>query len=393
MKIYLDHAATTYTRPEVFKAMHPYFSDIFGNPGSLHSHGLQASKIVSESRKKIAKILNCQAEEIIFTGSGTESINLAIKGLANSLKNKGKHIITSSTEHHAVIETCEFLKGEGFEITYLDVDEFGLVKPEILERAIRKDTILISIMYANNEVGSINPISELGKIAKKHNILFHTDACQAAGLLDINVDHLNVDLMSLNGSKIYATKGIGILYKKRSVNISPLIHGGGQEFGLRSGTENVPFIVGLTKALELAQKEKKKESARLTKLRDRLISGIIKKIPKTFLNGHPKSRLPNNVNVTILDVEGESVLLLLNEKGISASTGSACTSKDLEPSHVLTAMGLPHAASHGSIRFTLGLKTKQADIDYVLKVLPGIVDHLRKISPVKLSMGEMKHGK
>ncbi|MEM4368960.1 MAG: IscS subfamily cysteine desulfurase, partial [Candidatus Woesearchaeota archaeon] len=372
IRIYLDHAATTYTRPEVKEAMLPYFDENFGNPGSFNSFGLAASTAVANARLSVAKILNCNPREVVFTGSGTESINLAIKGVARAMKNKGRHIITSKIEHHAVLSTCEYLeKEEGFEVTYLDVDRYGMVLPEVLEKAIRDDTILVSIMYANNEIGTINPIKELATVAKAHNVYFHTDACQAAGFLELDVQALGVDLLSINGSKIYAPKGIGALFVRQGVPIKPIIHGGGQEFGLRSGTENVPYIVGFSKALELAQAERKSESARLSKLRDKLINGILTSIPKSFLNGHPIQRLPNNANITILDVEGEAMLLMLNEHGICASTGSACTSQKLEPSHVILGIGLPYEAAHGSLRFTLGLKTTETDIDKVLEVLPG----------------------
>ncbi|MEM4259962.1 MAG: cysteine desulfurase NifS [Candidatus Woesearchaeota archaeon] len=383
--IYLDHAATTYVDERVKKAMNPYFSDIYGNPGSFHSIGLLAKQAVDDSRKKIAKILSANENEIIFTASGTESINMAIKGIARAYKNKGNHIITQKTEHHAVLDTCEYLENyEGFKITYLNVDKYGLVNLEQLEKAITKETILITIMYANNEIGTLQPIKEISKIAKKHDIIFHSDACQAAGYLDINVKNLGIDLMSINGSKIYGPKGIGILYIKSGVFIHPLIHGGGQEFGKRSGTENVPYIVGIAKALEIAQHERKNEVERLTKLRDKLIKGLLR-IPKSILNGHPKKRLPNNVNITFLDIEGESILLYLDKEGICASTGSACTSHSLDPSHVILATGLPYEAAHGSIRFSLGKRTTMHDINKVLRIMPRIVKKLRQLSPVKLN--------
>jgi cysteine desulfurase len=391
MGIYLDNAATTYMDPRVRKEMEKYFEKEFGNPNSFHEMGLRARKAVEKSREKVAKILNARPEEIVFTGSGTESINLAIKGVARANRDKGKHIITSKIEHHAVLDTCGYLeKYEGFKVTYLDVDKYGLVNPKDLEKSIRKDTILITIMYANNEIGTIQPIGEIGKIARKRNIYFHTDACQAGGYLDINVKKLNVDLLTLNGSKIYGPKGTGILYIRSGTRIHPIIHGGGQEFGLRSGTENVPGIVGFAKALEIAQRERRKESKRLIKLRDKLIKGITTKIPKSFLNGHPTKRLPNNVNVSILDIEGEALLLYLNRNGIYASTGSACTSKSLDPSHVITAIGLPYEAAHGSIRFSLGRKTKEKDIDRVLDVLPRIVEKLRSMSPVRLDVRDFE---
>ncbi len=394
-EIYLDHAATTYVRPEVKAVMDKFYSQEFGNPGSFHTLGLRAKEALDQARNTIAKIIGAKPEEVIFTGSGTESINLAIKGLALAGKNsanKGKnHIITSKIEHEAVLETCRYLeKYEGFEVTYLNVDKFGMVSPKDLEKAIKKSTILISIMYANNEIGTIQPIKELVKIAKKHNVLFHTDACQAAGALDINVKNLGVDLMTLNSSKIYGPKGVGMLYKKENLNLVPIIHGGGQESGLRSGTQNVPGIVGFAKALELAQAEKEEENKKLIYLRDKLISGIKSRIPKVILNGHPTERLPNNASLTFLDVEGEAMMLYLNESGICTSSGSACTSYSLQPSHVIIAMGYPYEIAHGTLRFTLGKQTTEKDIDLVLEVLPGIVESLRKLSPVKLNEADLK---
>jgi len=385
-EIYLDNAATTKTRPEVKEEMLKYFDVVYGNPGSFHGKGLDAKDAIEGARERVAKIINSKAKEIIFTGGGTESINLALKGLAKSMKDKGNHIITTKIEHHAVLHTCEYLeKYEGCEVTYLDVDEYGMVNPEDVENAIKENTILITVMYANNEIGTINSVKKIGEIARKHNIYFHTDACQAAGYCDLDVEKLNADLMSINGSKIYGPKGVGILYVKTGVQLVPLIHGGGQERNLRSGTENVPGIMGFAKALELAQTEKDEETARLTKLRDRLVNGVLEKIPKTFLNGHPTQRLPNNANVSILDIEGEALILYLNEYNIYTSTGSACTSQTLDPSHVVIATGLPYEAAHGSIRFTLGRETTEEDVDKVLEVLPGIVEILRKISPVNVA--------
>lgn len=389
--IYLDHAATTYLIPPVVKAMQPYFEKFYANPSSLHSPGLQVKTAVNSARQTIAGILNAQPTEIIFTGGGTESINLAIKGVALH-KSKG-HIITSKIEHPAVLSTCNYLEKKGFSVTYLDVDKYGSISLSELEKSICSDTILISIMYANNEIGTIEPIAEIGKIARKHNILFHTDACQAAGASELDVKKLEADLMTINGSKIYGPKGVGILYKRTNVPLEPLLHGGGQEFGIRSGTENVAGIIGFAKALELAQKEKNKENERLAKLRDYFITKILKAIPKSFLNGHPTRRLPNNANISFLDVEGESVLLYLNEYGIYVSTGSACSSNKLEISHVLNAIGLNHDAAHGSIRFTLGKRTTKAELDYVIKVLPGIISSLRKISPIHLELNEIRNEK
>ncbi len=389
-EIYLDHAATTFVDPRVKAVMDKYWTEEFGNPGSFHTAGLRALKALNNARTTVAKVMNCVPEEIIFTGSGTESINTAIKGVFAANKAKGKHIITSTVEHHAVLETCEYLaKHEGAEITYVPVDRYGQVHPAELEKAIRPDTILISIMYANNEVGTINRITELAAVAKKNRVLFHTDACQAGGVLAIDVKKLGIDLMSINGSKIYAPKGVGVLYVRRGVQIHPLIHGGGQEFRMRSGTENIPCIVGFAKALELAHQEHDAENARLTTLRDKLVAGILSTVPKTFLNGHPTERLPNNANISFMDIEGEALLLYLNEHGICASTGSACTSKSLDPSHVILALGLPYEASHGSIRFTLGRHTMQEGIDKVIEVLPDIVKTLRNLSPVNLKMEDV----
>ena len=390
MEIYLDHAATTYVDERVKESMDKYFSDEYGNPGSFNTVGLRAKNAMDKSRETISKILNCAPQEIIFTGSGTESINLAIKGFVRANKSKGNHIITQKTEHEAVLETCHYLeKEEGLKVTYLDVDEFGLIKLDELEKEITKETILVSIMYANNEIGTVQNIKEISEICKKHKIKFHTDACQAAGYLDINVQNLGIDLMSLNGSKLYGPKGIGLLYVKKGTMLKPIIHGGGQEFGLRSGTENIPYIVGFAKALEIAQREKDVEVMRLINLRDYLINNVLENIPKTFLNGHPSSRLPNNANITFLDVEGEAIMLMMNEYGICASSGSACTSKSLDPSHVILAIGLPYEAAHGSIRFTLGKKTTKEGIDKLLKVLPGIIEYLRQVSPVNLSLKDM----
>ena len=385
-RIYLDHAATTYTRHEVAGEIAPFLEKKFGNPGSFHSIGLEAKKAVNSAREKIAKILGCSPEEIIFTGSGTESCNLAIKGVAFALRKKGKHIITQKTEHHAVLNASEWLEKEmGFEITYLDVDKFGMINLKQLENAIRKDTILISIMYANNEIGTIQPVKEIARIAKKHNVLFHTDACQAAGFEEINVEKLGVDLMTINGSKIYALKGTGLLFVKKGTKIEPLIHGGAQEFSLRAGTENVLGIVALAKALELAQGERKKEAKRLIALRDYLTKSLLAKIPKSILQGHPSKRLPNNANISFLDVEGEAIILYLDKFGVCVSSGSACTSHSLEPSHVLVATGIPYEIAHGSIRFSLGKRTTKKEIDFVIKKLPPIIEKLRALSPVELS--------
>jgi len=389
MEIYFDHAATTYMRSEVVDVMQKYFSEEYGNPSSFHQKGLVAKTALKEARRKVADIIMAKKpSEIVFTGSGTESCNLAIKGVA---KLKGRHMITSKIEHHAVLDSCKYLeKYEDFEITYIDVDKDGIVKLNELKKAIRKDTILISIMYANNEVGTVQPIKEISKIAKEHSVLFHTDACQAGGALDINVQNLGVDLMTINSSKIYGPKGVGMLYVREGINLVPLIHGGGQENNLRSGTENIAGIVAFAKALELAQMEREEENKRLCYLRDHLVERITKEIPDTWLNGHHAKRLPNNANITFLNIEGESIILQLNEYGIYVSSGSACTSKTLEPSYVLTAMSVPHEVAHGSIRFSLGKRNTKDDIDSLMEVLPVIVGKLRKLSPVKLKVEEVK---
>jgi cysteine desulfurase len=372
-------------RPEVFEAMKPFFESIYGNPSSFHTPGLQAKEALDSARNTISKCLNCKPTEVIFTGSGTESCNLAIKGVAFANKDKGKHIISQCTEHHAVLHTLDWLeKKMGFEVTILDVDKYGMVKVSDLEAAIRDDTILITIMFANNEIGTIQPIKDLAAVAKDHKILFHSDACQAGGLLDVDVQHLGLDLMTLNGSKIYGMKGTGLLYKRTGVKLESWIHGGGHEFGYRAGTENIPGVVALAKALELAQKERHEESKRLIALRDYLISSILEKIPDTFLNGHPTERLPNNANISILNIEGEALTLMLDHEGIYVSSGSACTSHSLKPSHVILSLGLPYEASHGAIRFSFGKRTTKEDIEYLMQKLPPIVERLRSMSPVRL---------
>lgn len=389
--IYLDHAATTYLDSRVVEAMRPFWQENFGNPSALYAVGREAKVAIEAARQKVAEILGCSPAEIVFEGSGTESDNHAIIGAALANKGRGNHLITSAIEHHAVTDSCEFLTKQGFEITYIPVDKNGVVKVDELIKALRPETILVSIMYANNEIGTIQPIAEISQAVKKHNpdILVHTDACQAAPYLDLNVDHLGIDLLTINGSKIYGPKGTGALYIRQGVAVSNLIHGGGQENKRRSGTENVPGIVGLAKALELVQSEKEIEVKRLTALRDYLIAGLLK-IPKTFLNGHPVNRLPNNVNVSVLDVEGESVLLALDTLGVAISTGSACASGSLKPSHVILALGQPNEAVHGSLRFSLGHSNSQADLDYVLEKLPVIIEQLRKMSPVNLNFDKLK---
>lgn len=395
-EIYMDHSSTTYVDPKALSAMLPYFSDIYGNPSSFHSVGKRAKDAVEESREKAAKIIGSKIDEVIFTAGGTEANNLAILGYARANKDKGNHLITQKTEHHSVLEAMEHLeKKEGFKITYFDVDEYGMVDSKKVASAITAETILVSIMYANNEIGTIQPISEIGKIVEVKRkelgnaaLKFHTDACQVAGACDIDVNRLHTDMMTINGSKIYGPKNVGMLYLKTGSKLQPLMFGGPQERKLRPGTENVPGIVGLVKALELAQVEKESENARLISMRDRLISGILQTVPKSILNGHPKIRLPSNVNISILDIEGEALVLYLDAKGVYASTGSACTSASLDPSHVIVATGLPYEAGHGSLRLTLGKKNEMGDVEYMIKILPEIVEKLRTISPVNL---DMKH--
>lgn len=391
-EIYLDHAATTLVDPAVLDAMRPYFSDVFANPSSLHASGVAANRAVMDARKSIAGILNGHAEEIIFTSGGTESDNLAVVGIVRAYASKGKHVITTAIEHPAVLEPLQHLQKIGeIVLTILPVDADGIVDADAVMSAIRADTVLISVMAANNEIGTIQPIAEIGKGLLKYRKAnatalpyFHTDACQAAGACDLDVEKLHVDLLTLNGSKIYGPKGVGLLFVRRGVKLEPLVRGGGQERGLRSGTENVPGIVGLAKAFELAQADKEAENARLSALRDRLIEGLLA-IPKTKLNGHATNRLPNNVNVTFFDVEGEAAVLYLDAKGIRASTGSACASSSLDPSHVLLAIGLVPEAAHGSVRFTLGRSTTAEDIETVISVMPAIVERLRMMSPIQIT--------
>ena len=387
-RIYLDYAATTPTDPEVVKVMSPYFTDRFGNASSIHSFGQEGKAAIEEAREKIANLLDAKLEEIIFTSGGTESDNSAIKGVAYANQHKGDHIITSSIEHHAVIEPCKFLEERGFKVTYLSVDKDGLVNPENVKKAITDKTILISIMHANNEIGTIQPVAEIGKIARERDIYFHTDAVQTFGHLPVSVDELNSDLLSISAHKLYGPKGVGALYVRKGTRMVSFVHGGEQERRRRASTENVPAIVGFGKAVEIAKEKMDEEVKKLTSLRDKLIKGIVEKIDHICLNGHPATRLPNNVNISIEFVEGESLLLNLDMEGITASTGSACSSSSLEPSHVLLALGLSHELAHGSLRFTLGRYTKEEDIDCVLEVLPKIVDKLRSMSPLYERRGE-----
>ena len=381
-KIYLDNAATTPVRKEVVDAMLPYFTESFGNPSSVYQIAQMNKKAIDDARETIANALGARANEIFFTSGGSEADNWALKGIAYANKAKGNHIITTKIEHHAVLHTCEFLEKNGFEVTYLDVDEYGMVHPEEVEKAIKDTTILISIMYANNEIGTINPIKEIGAIAKTHKIPFHTDAVQAVGQVRIDVNEQNIDLLSLSGHKINGPKGMGVLYIRRGLKIENLIHGGAQERGRRAGTENVPGIVGLAKAMELAYTDFEAKIEKMTKLRDKLIHGILEAIPYTKLNGHPTMRLANNSNIGVQYVEGESLLLLLDMNGIAGSSGSACTSGSLDPSHVLLAIGIPHEKAHGSIRFTLGTQNTEEEIDKVIEVMPGIVQRMRDMSPL-----------
>ena len=450
----MDHAAAAPMDKRVKKAMEPYWTENFGNPNALYKEGLIARNAVETAREDIAKILGARAKEIIFTNGGTESDNLAIFGVVHAMTGGVRkltslrtdeegnpteakfpnsslssvsrpHIITTKFEHHAVLNSCKRLEKEGFEVTYLDVGKEGVVNPKDVAKALKPETILVSIMYANNEIGTVQPIREIAKairdfkkkgvigVAKKNFLrftlprngagsdasqnfasprlsaafpLFHTDACQAPGYLDINVERLGVDLMTINGSKIYGPKGIGLLYAKNGIKLEPLLYGGEQERKLRPGTENVPAIAGLAEALKIADQDREKESMRLVKLRDYFINRLLGEIPKTVLNGHSAERLPNNINVSILDAEGESIVLYLDEAGVACSTGSACTSESLEPSHVILAIGKPHAYAHGAMRFSLGRSTTKKDIDYVMKVLPDIIKKLRMFSPVNIKI-------
>ncbi len=381
-QFYFDYAATTPVKEEVLEEMLPFFNINFGNPSSIYSIGRQSRAALDIARDKIAKTLNSKSDEIFFTGGGTEADNWAIKGVAFANKSKGNHIITSKIEHHAVLHTCKYLEKEGFEITYLDVDKYGLVSIGDFKNAIKDNTILISIMYANNEIGTIQPIKELAQIANEKGIIFHTDAVQAYGNEIIDVEDLGVDLLSISAHKIYGPKGVGALYIKKGTKIHQLIHGGAQEKKRRAGTENIPGIVGFGKAAEIAHKNIEEHIDRLVKLRDRLIDGIMTKIPYTKLNGHPTKRLPGNVNISFEFIEGESLLLSLDIAGIAASSGSACTSGSLGPSHVLAAIGLAHEIAHGSLRLTIGDFTTEDEIDYVIEKLQPIVDRLRQMSPL-----------
>lgn len=382
-RIYLDHSATTPVDPQVAELMMKYLVDCYGNPSSVHFFGREVRKALDEARSQVASFIGAAPSEITFTSGGTEADNVAIQGAARARQKRGRHIITSAIEHHAVLDTCEYLAKNGYELTVLPVDSEGLIDVDELKKAIKPDTILVSIMHANNEVGSIQPVEEIGKITRERDILFHVDAVQSLGKCPVNVQSMNVDLLTVSSHKIYGPKGVGALYIRKGVRISPLMFGGAQERKIRSGTENAPGIIGFGKACELSGQRMQEETAQLTRLRDKLIEGVLSQIDHVKLNGPlGAKRLPNNVNISISFVEGESLLLSLDMLGVAASSGSACTSGSLDPSHVLLAMGLSHEAAHGSLRFSLGRQNTDEDIDFVLKELPKIVDRLRAMSPL-----------
>ena len=380
--IYLDNAATTKTAPEVVEAMLPYFTENYGNPSAIYGIGASNKEAIQKARAQIAQVLGAKDNEIYFTAGGSESDNWALKATCEAYKEKGKHIITTKIEHHAILHTCEYLEKMGYEVSYIDVDENGTVKLDELEAAIRPDTILISVMFANNEIGTIQPIKEIGQIARAHGILFHTDAVQAFGQVPINVDELNIDMLSSSAHKLHGPKGIGFLYIRKGVKIRSFVHGGAQERKRRAGTENVPGIIGYGKAAEMAAENMEEKAAKETQLRDYLIDRVMAEIPYTKLNGHRTNRLPNNANFSFQFIEGESMLIMLDDKGICGSSGSACTSGSLDPSHVLLAIGLPHEIAHGSLRLTLSEETTKEDIDYTVDNLKQIVARLRSMSPL-----------
>ena len=381
-KYYFDNAATTPVREEVLQEILPYFREYYGNASSIYSIAKESKKALEAARAKVAAAIGATLDEIYFTAGGSESDNMALRGVVNASKKEKKHIITTKIEHHAILHTAEFLETKGVDVTYLSVDEFGKISLEELENAIRPETVLISVMFANNEIGTIQPIAEIGEIAKKHGVLFHTDAVQAVGHVPIDVEKLQVDLLSMSGHKLGAPKGIGAIYIRKGTRISPLIFGGAQEKKLRAGTENIAGIVGLGKAAELAVAEMEETTKKLTALRDKLIHGILESIPDSRLNGHPTDRLPGNCNISFSYIEGESLLLLLDALGIAASSGSACTSGSLDPSHVLMAIGLPHEIAHGSLRLTIDRENTEEQVDFILEKLPGLVQRLRDMSPV-----------
>lgn len=380
--IYMDHSATTPVKKEVLEAMLPYFSEFYGNPSSVYALSNHSRLAIDNAREKVAKAIGAKKAEIFFTGGGSEADNWALKGVAYKNKDKGNHIITTKIEHHAILHTCEYLEKQGFQVTYLDVDEYGMISLEDLEKAITEKTILISIMFANNEIGTIQPVKEIGELAKKYGVLFHTDAVQAVGSLPIDVKEMNIDMLSMSAHKLYGPKGVGALYIKQGTNIDSLISGGAQEKNKRAGTENTPGIVGLGKAIELAYEQLEENTNYLVSLRERLIKGIQERIPYVRLNGHPERRLPGNVNFCFQFIEGEALLLSLDMVGIAGSSGSACTSGSLDPSHVLLAIGLPHEIAHGSLRLSLGTGNTEEDVDYAIEKLEGIVDRLRMMSPL-----------
>ncbi|SMC59558.1 cysteine desulfurase NifS [Sporomusa malonica] len=389
-RIYFDHSATTPVDREVAELMMEYMTEKYGNPSSVHAFGRETRKAVEEAREKVAALINATPNEIFFTSGGTEGDNLAIKGVAYANRKKGNHIITTAIEHHAVLHTCEYLEKQGFTITYLPVDEHAMVRMEDLKNAITDKTILISIMFANNEVGTIQPIKEIGQLAREKGIYFHTDAVQAAGNCPIDVKELNIDLLTMSGHKFYASKGVGALYIRRGVRVEEIQHGGGHERNMRAGTENVPGIVGLGKAAEVAMRDMDKKVAYVKGLRDKIIAGITEKVPHIKLNGHPDLRMPGNVNFSFMYIEGESLLLNLDLKGIAASSGSACTSGSLDPSHVLLSMGLTHEVAHGSLRVSLGRGNTEEEVNYFLNVVPEIVERLRSMSPLYGSAADFK---
>lgn len=380
--VYLDNAATTPVSQAVLDKMLPYFRERYGNASSIYGTGRDARKAIDAARRQAAQALNAKPGEIYFTAGGSESDNWAIKGAAFMQRSKGRHIITTAIEHHAVLHTCQWLEKQGFSVTYLPVDEFGLVTAEQVEKAVTDETILISVMAANNEIGTLEPISEISRVARAHKILFHTDAVQALGAVNVDVDSWGVDLMSLSAHKFHGPKGVGLLYIRSGVRIDSILHGGAQERAKRAGTENLAGIVGMAEALDLAVSHREENAARLTILRDRLINGIMDSIPDVRLNGHPTLRLPGNANVSVRYIEGEAMLLRLDLAGIAASSGSACTSGSLDPSHVLLAIGLPHEIAHGSLRFSFSDENQESDVDAVLEALPGIVQTLRDMSPI-----------
>lgn len=381
-KVYLDNAATTALSPRVLEAMLPYFTQHYGNPSSVHAFGREAKQGLDKARDQVAKALHCDPSEVIFTGCGTESDNTVLLGVAQRYGDKGKHIITTNVEHHAILHTCEYLEKQGYSVTYLPVDQDGLVTAEQVAAAIRPDTILVSIMFANNEVGTIMPIQEIGAVCKEKGVLFHTDAVQAVGHIPVDVQAMHIDMLSLSAHKFHGPKGVGALYCRKGIRLPSYIMGGAQEKGRRAGTENVAGIVGLGAAIELATEQLEENRAKMTALRDRLMTGIQARISEVKLNGHPTNRLPNNVNFSFKYIEGESILLMLDMNGIAASSGSACTSGSLDPSHVLLALGLPHEIAHGSVRLTLGDETTEEDIDYTIDVLEKTVARLRAMSPL-----------